>query len=409
MLMLQKIQIKIWLKSTELIRKYLSLLRYDTGSSLPFILGLITTCLVLANLAMVFLKQTNNLEKCFLALKDILTVIALFSCTIKRVLNPEESIRLTKLIEEQFFVDRQQLDEGGSKWGRIRPLYDEKRKDLESASDTITVFIHVAYMGFVVRYIFSELLGTTLEDKSRGFPTPLVTYNPSDFDQISFFLYIFALQSFLMLFLALEAFSGYALLWLCVKKIMTDFETIYILLNEIEKDYPGFTIDDYLKRMRLREKELSDGHVESMEEDMRIESCRKFFWRDGVDREENLRKDMGLIVKFHQNLNRNQDDCARVSGYSILVISFLVALDTCFNIFLMLQNEIFRQCLAEVPWIDKPDWFKRSMIIMMTRANVDTQFKPYGVFVLNLTSYKDLMKAAFSFGNVLYRRKQIIN
>ncbi|XP_039279239.1 uncharacterized protein LOC120350356 [Nilaparvata lugens] len=123
------------------------------------------------------------------------------------------------------------------------------------------------------------------------------------------------------------------------------------------------------------------------------------------------------------------------------MISLLIAIDTCFNIYLMLQaqdpkiamnytascfcnnsllllcyysgqrisnqNEILRRCLADLPWTNKPLWFKQSMLIMMTRANVDTEINPYGVFVLNLMSYTDLMKAAFSFGNILYRRKKL--
>ncbi|XP_039290231.1 uncharacterized protein LOC120352661 isoform X2 [Nilaparvata lugens] len=71
------------------------------------------------------------------------------------------------------------------------------------------------------------------------------------------------------------------------------------------------------------------------------------------------------------------------------------------------QNEILRRCLANLPWMDKPQWFKQSMLIMMARATVDIEINPYGVFVLNLNSFKDLMKAAFSFGNILYRRKKI--
>ncbi|XP_039290226.1 uncharacterized protein LOC120352660 [Nilaparvata lugens] len=130
-----------------------------------------------------------------------------------------------------------------------------------------------------------------------------------------------------------------------------------------------------------------------------------------------------------------------ISGYGILMTSLLIAIDTCFNIYLMLQannpkivmnyaascfcnnilmllcyysgqrisnqNEILRRFLANLPWMDKPQWFKQSMLIMMARATVDIEINPYGVFVLNLTSYKDLMKAAFSFGNILYRRKKM--
>ncbi|XP_039285594.1 uncharacterized protein LOC120351690 isoform X2 [Nilaparvata lugens] len=133
------------------------------------------------------------------------------------------------------------------------------------------------------------------------------------------------------------------------------------------------------------------------------------------------------------------EKCIRCSEYPIMVLSFLIALDSCFNIYFMMQvknpnvamshassflfnnafhllcynsgqqicnqNEIFRRHVAELPWINKPKWFKQSMLIMMNRANVDTEIKPYGIFVVNLTTYKDFMKATFSFGNILYTQK----
>ncbi|XP_039291616.1 uncharacterized protein LOC111054398 [Nilaparvata lugens] len=148
---------------------------------------------------------------------------------------------------------------------------------------------------------------------------------------------------------------------------------------------------------------------------------------------------MGLIVRYHQYINRCYEKFVKCTQYTIMVMSFIILMDSCFNIFFIMkvrnpkvimthvstfifnnifillsyysgqqisnQNEIFRRYLAELPWINKPKWFKQSMIIIMSRANVDTQIKPYGIFYLNLTSYKDLLKAAFSFANILYTYK----
>ncbi|XP_039275527.1 uncharacterized protein LOC120349443 [Nilaparvata lugens] len=55
---------------------------------------------------------------------------------------------------------------------------------------------------------------------------------------------------------------------------------------------------------------------------------------------------------------------------------------------------------------DKPKWFKQTLVTMMIRANVDSEMKPYGIYTLNYVSFKDLMKATFSFGNVFYSKKQ---
>ncbi|XP_039286398.1 uncharacterized protein LOC120351843 [Nilaparvata lugens] len=69
------------------------------------------------------------------------------------------------------------------------------------------------------------------------------------------------------------------------------------------------------------------------------------------------------------------------------------------------QNDLFRRGLAKLQWIGKPIWFKRTLLIMMIKANTDIEIKPYSLYVLNLTSYKDIMKAAFTYGNIMYSRK----
>ncbi|XP_039294259.1 odorant receptor 43a-like [Nilaparvata lugens] len=71
------------------------------------------------------------------------------------------------------------------------------------------------------------------------------------------------------------------------------------------------------------------------------------------------------------------------------------------------QNDRLRKSLLEIPWTGKPRWLRQTMHIMLTQANRDVQIKPYGIFVLNYMSFKDLMKFTFSVGNVLYRRKQL--
>ncbi|XP_039291469.1 uncharacterized protein LOC120353054 isoform X1 [Nilaparvata lugens] len=68
-------------------------------------------------------------------------------------------------------------------------------------------------------------------------------------------------------------------------------------------------------------------------------------------------------------------------------------------------NDTLRRALAELPWTDKPEWLKKNLHIMMTRANVDIEMRPFGVYTLNYMSFKDVMKTAYSFGNILYTKK----
>ncbi|XP_039285598.1 uncharacterized protein LOC120351693 [Nilaparvata lugens] len=282
-------------------------------------------------------------------------------------------------------------------------------------SNIILVLAFCAASTLVVRFSILRLLESDPEDRLRGFPTPYVSYIPPEFDQLSFVAYIFILHFLMMISFTFEGFTAYTALLQSVKKLLSDYENIYILLDDIK-------------------------HSPSSSQEKEFTSNEKQIQRvDNVNDEEDLRKKMRLIVNYHHYINRSFEKCVRCSEYPLTVFSFLMIMDSCINIYFMMQarnpnvamslgssfllnnsilllcyysgqqisnqNEIFRGHVAELPWINKPKWFKQSMIIMMNRANVDTEIKPYGVFILNLTSYKDLMKAAFSLGNILYTQK----
>ncbi|RZF47842.1 hypothetical protein LSTR_LSTR013932 [Laodelphax striatellus] len=51
---------------------------------------------------------------------------------------------------------------------------------------------------------------------------------------------------------------------------------------------------------------------------------------------------------------------------------------------LLNEGENFRATLWESNFIDKPKWFKSSMLIIMTRISKELEIKPFGFYVLNL-------------------------
>ncbi|XP_039298737.1 uncharacterized protein LOC120354862 isoform X1 [Nilaparvata lugens] len=178
---------------------------------------------------------------------------------------------------------------------------------------------------------------------------------------------------------------------LATERVLADYETIGFLLEELVKDFPD-------------ERDI-DGNCEGQNMKM-------------------LREDMRRIVWCHQSLNRNFKNCAENSAFPILMTTCVMCVDTCMNIYILLeaddletiinyavicvfinvtiffsyntgqrisnQSDIFRQSLADVPWIGKPKWFKQALIVMMLRTNIDNQMKPYGIYVLNYLSFKDV-------------------
>ncbi|XP_039292125.1 uncharacterized protein LOC120353251 [Nilaparvata lugens] len=148
---------------------------------------------------------------------------------------------------------------------------------------------------------------------------------------------------------------------------------------------------------------------------------------------------MMRIVRCHQSLIRNFKDCEMSSGFALILISLVVFIDTCTEFYVVMkadnlktslnygmssllvnlavlypyhtgqriadQNDILRQHLSNLPWIDKPKWFKNTLHIMMIRANVDIVMKPFGVHYLNHVSFKNMIRVSSSFGNFLYNTR----
>ncbi|XP_039283230.1 uncharacterized protein LOC120351132 [Nilaparvata lugens] len=148
---------------------------------------------------------------------------------------------------------------------------------------------------------------------------------------------------------------------------------------------------------------------------------------------------MRLIALCHQKFCRNFRVFSDNASSMVITIIFMIVVESCFHVYralqanniketvnyimlfllinmtvlyifnngqrLLNQNDILRKHLSELPWTDKPRWFRQTVHIMMTRANIDIQLKPYGIFVLNLMSFKEMMKFIGSSANVLYTVK----
>ncbi|XP_075233299.1 odorant receptor 67a-like isoform X2 [Lycorma delicatula] len=51
------------------------------------------------------------------------------------------------------------------------------------------------------------------------------------------------------------------------------------------------------------------------------------------------------------------------------------------------EYDELRRSLAECSWVDKPQWFKKMLLIMMTRSNAPVCIKPFGIYIINLENF----------------------
>ncbi|XP_039277431.1 uncharacterized protein LOC111045943 [Nilaparvata lugens] len=66
------------------------------------------------------------------------------------------------------------------------------------------------------------------------------------------------------------------------------------------------------------------------------------------------------------------------------------------------NGDRLRLALYESSWINKPLWMKKSLLIMMARAEQPLEFKPYGLYVLDKQYMANLFKATYTYVNVVY-------
>ncbi|XP_039286400.1 uncharacterized protein LOC120351844 isoform X2 [Nilaparvata lugens] len=352
------------------MRKFINLLRYDgANSSLNFILFTISEFLVLSNILLVFLNETDNVEKCVLAAKDFVTLAYFYTSMYKRFQQPQAGIRLTETIEEEYLIDCYRLDYNEQKWRDIKQHYENNRSHLEQTGRLFNILTISCMAGITTRYAIFDLAKLFFGGRSmRGKPTPFVAYIPPDVDQTDFLVYIFVLQVFLTAILHMEGYFINCALFQCSQKILTNFEAMYIIIDHIAENYPSSSSLDFY--------------------DKNIEQARNngFFNTDNA-RTEKLREDMRLLVRSHQHLNRSVKSCVKCFEYGILALSVLISMDTCSLFYSMLQAE--------------------SNIIVMSYLLLCSTYTTLLllVYYIGQRVTNQIMKAAFTYGNIMYSRK----
>ncbi|RZF39708.1 hypothetical protein LSTR_LSTR003950 [Laodelphax striatellus] len=65
------------------------------------------------------------------------------------------------------------------------------------------------------------------------------------------------------------------------------------------------------------------------------------------------------------------------------------------------KGQQLRDAVYGSSWTDKPRWLRKSLTVMMTMANKDMQISPYGIYVIDMSYMTSIVKASFTYFNVL--------
>ncbi|XP_039289233.1 uncharacterized protein LOC111064625 isoform X2 [Nilaparvata lugens] len=65
------------------------------------------------------------------------------------------------------------------------------------------------------------------------------------------------------------------------------------------------------------------------------------------------------------------------------------------------KSQELRDAVYGSSWTDKPRWLRKSLTVMITMANKDLQISPYGIYVLDMSYMTNIIKASYTYFNIL--------
>ncbi|RZF36581.1 hypothetical protein LSTR_LSTR010692 [Laodelphax striatellus] len=355
------------MESTRFLLKFTNLVRYGTPlplNSLPLLSAIIAVSLLFTNLFMVILYEHDSTERRLKAMAEIVSVTSVFSCVVQRGLKPEYAIKLIELIEGELLEDCRILSVGRIKWERIYANYDKKRADMERLYRKMFMATTGIYFAYIGRNAFNQLLEGK-NTSERKWPTPYIYWCPPGYDSYYIFIFLEILHIYVFSFMLAEAFCLMLSTCLATERVLADFQTIYMLIEDLSENFME------------RHIEFNQNYLQSNQE---IECDSKNVMRD-------LENYMSLLIQCHQKLNSNFKYCAEYSAFGTLAITFPISVDTVISIYTMMKAtnvKVFVNFAVACFFIN--------LIILFCYHN--------GQKIVN-----QILKAAFSYGNIIYSVK----
>ncbi|RZF32677.1 hypothetical protein LSTR_LSTR004105 [Laodelphax striatellus] len=88
--------------------------------------------------------------------------------------------------------------------------------------------------------------------------------------------------------------------------------------------------------------------------------------------------------------------------YAFIYMVIMVIMYSCTKSGQVIKNkgDEIRMAFYESAWVNKPQWMKRSLLVMMTKAIEPVELKPFGLYVLDLNCMANILKATYTYFNI---------
>ncbi|XP_039275533.1 uncharacterized protein LOC120349444 [Nilaparvata lugens] len=282
----------------------------------------------------------------------------------------------------------------------------EKIDDYMEIGVRFYVIFHFVFMSVPISAVAYKVVKSEQQIDYRRMPQLWYFHYPASLQRVTLFHYC---CGNLLIYFALLAALIFSLVLL---------HAIYLSIYSLVSSF------DYLILCMLEWDQMSTDIVTKLHNESMNPSTHKFY-------ELRLRYGLCEIIVFHQNLCRETNNMNK--GLQRILLIFInscaiqmclgffsltegddnilkyLTFSTCVLIFLtficgfgqMIKNKvnILRVTLAQFEWVDKPEYYKKSLLVMITYAARDLEINPYGLYSLDMQTFT---KSVLGYGLVFW-------
>ncbi|RZF42614.1 hypothetical protein LSTR_LSTR001409 [Laodelphax striatellus] len=365
--------------------------------------------LMMFNLSIGIFRFWNDTIKKILAIKEI--NVAFFALCVQ--MTTTEVLPLCALVESYctnniiFYYN-----ENSEKQQKIRK---ERRVKLKRLED-VNIKFFMTLMGFSVLMPWLQSVYIVLKRNNYGdiqeLPFVLFSYYPEQYKSITLHAIIQTGYGVFLIINELQMYCIFTAMYMASQTLTDEFDLLVTCLEEIDAN-----IRDYdLVRKHLK------GDVDNVKHQSAYENKLQTF--------------LSKIVDHHSSLYSNVEVMnRRISSLCFATINaFTFQLFTCVMCAIEMENlatrvkyvffiffvgslmilcasigqnisdkgEEVRNALCNCSWVDKPEWFKKSILIMLIRSSKPLVIMPFGLYVLDLKRLAVILNGIYSYFNVIY-------
>ncbi|XP_075230215.1 odorant receptor 56a-like isoform X2 [Lycorma delicatula] len=259
----------------------------------------------------------------------------------------------------------------------------------------------------------------------QNVPLPIELWIPERFsDSLLVFIIVYVLSSLDLITLAFYSCIAIGAISATVQSIIIDLKLYCVKLREIDT----YKVTNYFYNCKY------DGNEhDSVDRTEKFHNDSNVF--NGKIDSKKLKLYTSYLIKEHDLICRNildvnkfvqltitatnQSLCFQMCIYFYLCLAehnaFIKTAFFCIALFEILLLYVYcfngqklideydevRRALGDCTWVNKPQWFKKMLLIMMTRSMVPVHIKPFGLYVLNLNNFIGVVKVTYSYFNLL--------